>query len=103
MKTYFDILPNEIHEIIYRYVFDSCLEELKQTYSREWIDGIGSRYRCIDCCPNRKTYYPNLSPFKCTECESGLCWRCWRRTIVYSKMCDDIRYANRCEICRWEL
>ena len=83
MITWFDILPEEILQLIYKCLFSQCLEELVTNYSREWIEGGMSKYQCADCCPRKPNYYPYALPYKCDNCRVYLCRQCSREIIYF--------------------
>ena len=96
-----DLLPNEVVVIIYRFLFDSCLHELKKTYTRDWIDGKYSKYRCNECpCYIKKNFYPNRSPYICSYCNCSLCAKHVRTKIIWdtSNVCikDQVLCCSLC-------
>ena len=78
MSTVLDILPSEIYELIYRSLFNICLQDIKEGAFKKQISII-SNYSCELCCIS--TIYPEKYKDNCESCNKIMCSTC--RFISY--------------------
>ena len=107
ITNYIYLLPNEIIQIIYRYVFDNCLRELKEKY-HIWQWKFGEKYNCCDTkiflpfnygCQHSS--YPCKFKNTCKSCYRPMCNICWNRSISDARSHRNVIYVGWCNTCVW--
>ena len=100
--SYLDFLPEEIHTLIYRIIFDDCLEELMVSHTRKWIE----RFMCSSCKPETidddtpldMFRYPQQFPFACPCCHVRMCVYCYIRNLTRSRL-ENVPVYGLCRRC----
>ena len=91
MSLYFDILPLEINQAIYREIFKLSLKKIKQ---------INSCCMCQKIVTNYNGLKIDSSYCKCVSCGEAICFKCWSSYYVNSGggWKSFFGYCNNCAI-----
>lgn len=107
LRTWLDILPEDIHAIIYKHVYAGCLESLKTKYS-DWNWRFTKKYYCCDHYSFSQFQdgclyfsYPVPFPFNCNCCGEKLCQKCWVRSRRDARAHKTTGYMGWCSNCVW--
>lgn len=100
MPMYLDLLPIELQEKIYKYVFDDCLKQVCDNH-KERIKQFNFKYSCCNNITYRdfvngcfRNIYPNKFLFSCENCLKPMCYSCWLTSHSYST-------KKWCVLCIW--
>ena len=95
-NTYIDILPLELQQHIYRFIFSECLVEFKEKYSRKWLE----EYECVACRLMYDTYqssYPFIPQHVCWVCNRAICDNCIKDALESN---NTTMFVNMCMNCK---
>lgn len=106
-SNYIYTLPDEIISIIYKDVFNNCLDELKRKYP-VWHWKFSDKYYCCDAniymsfeSKCQYSSYPNKFTNTCNCCCRPICSYCWNKSITDARAHRDMTYIGWCNNCVW--